>query len=410
MEFDVLIVGGGQGGAQTALALRRRGYEGRIGIVSDEPDLPYERPPLSKDYLSGTRAFETLLLRPPGWWVQMGVTFVLSTRIEAVDPVARCVVHRGGETGYGVLVWATGGRPRGLSCEGGALAGVHCLRDRRDADRIRAELKTARRVVIVGGGYIGLEAASVMVKAGLQVTVLEAQDRILARVASPMLSDFLQARHAAEGVDIRTNCLVERLHGRDGRATEVELAGGTRLPADLVLAGIGIVPNVEPLLQANAEGGGPGVDGVAVDGFCRTSLPDVYAIGDGAAHVSAFAGGRQVRLESIQNADGMAQSVANHITGEAAPYSDTPWFWSHQYDLQLQSAGLCMNYDRVVVRGEIASARFSLVYLSGGRIRALDCINTPREFAQGKVLVGQGAPMNEALLADAAVPLRQAAL
>ncbi|RDE04749.1 NAD(P)/FAD-dependent oxidoreductase [Sphingomonas aracearum] len=405
-RFDVAIVGAGHAGAQAAVALRQARFAGSIALIGAEPDLPYERPPLSKEYLSGEKPFERILLRPAAFWQERDVALRLGERVVGVDAGAHEVTtEAGARIGYGQLVWATGGSPRRLVCSGHDLAGVHTVRTRADADRMVAELPQVTRAVVIGGGYVGLEAAAVLAKAGKQVTVLEAQDRVLARVAGAPLSRFYEAEHRAHGVDIRLGATVECIEERDGRASGVRLAGGEVLPADMVVVGIGIVPAVEPLLAAGAEGG----NGVAVDAFCRTSLPDVFAIGDCALHENRFAAGAAIRLESVQNANDQAAVVARAITGAPAPYDAVPWFWSNQYDLQLKTVGLSIGHDAIVTRGDPPTRSFSLIYLRGGRVIALDCVNATRDYVQGRALVAAGSAPDPARLADPAVPLKELA-
>jgi 3-phenylpropionate/trans-cinnamate dioxygenase ferredoxin reductase subunit len=327
-------------------------------------------------------------------------------RVSAVDPITRQLSVQGGKAiGYGTLIWATGGRPRRLSCSGHDLAGVHSVRTRADIDRLLAELPQVTRVVVIGGGYIGLEAAAVLTKFSKQVTVLEAQDRVLARVAGPALSRFYEAEHRAHGVDIRLGANVACIEERDGAACGVRLADNEVLPCEMVIAGIGIVPAVEPLIAAGAEGG----NGVAVDSLCRTSLPNVWAIGDCAAHPNPYADGATLRLESVQNANDQATTVAKALTGVAEPYDAVPWFWSNQYDLKLQTVGLSLGHDREVVRGDPASRAFTVAYYRGPRLVALDCVNTMKDYVQGRALVTARAEIDPVALADAAVPLKELA-
>ena len=402
-RYDVLIVGAGHGGAQAAIALRQRGHAGSIALLGDEPDLPYERPPLSKEYLAGDRPFERLLIRPAAFWADRGVALLPGRRVVAVDPAAHRVTCADGTViGYGSLIWATGGQPRRLACTGHDLRGVHGVRTRADVDRMIAELPAVTRVVVIGGGYIGLEAAAVLTKLGKQVTVLEAQDRVLARVAGAPLSDFYAAEHRAHGVDLRLNIAVACIDERDGAACGVRLADGDVLPADMVVVGIGIVPAVAPLLAAGAAGS----DGVTVDPLCRTSLPDIFAIGDCAAHANPYADAAMMRLESVQNAHDQAGTVARTLTGDAVPYDAVPWFWSNQYDLRLQTVGLSTGHDTALVRGDIATRSFSVVYLRHGRVVALDCVNHVRDYVQGKPLVAARTIVDPALLADATIPLK----
>ncbi len=402
-NYDVLIVGGGHGGAHAAMTLRQNGFDGTIAIMGDEPELPYDRPPLSKDYLSGDKTFERLVFRPAEAWAARGVTMLLGQRASAVDPAAyRVTTADGAVTGYGRLIWATGGSPRRLSCGGADLTGVHAVRSRADVDRMMAELAEVREVVVIGGGYIGLEAAAVLTKLGKHVTVLEALDRVLARVAGEPLSRFYEAEHRAHGVDVRLGVSVDSIVGDGDRATGVRLADGTVLPAQMVIVGIGIIPAVQPLLDAGAEGG----NGVRVDAQCRTSLPDIFAVGDCAEHANHFAGGDLIRLESVQNANDQATVAAKTIVGTGEPYHAVPWFWSNQYDLKLQTVGLSRGYDELIVRGDPANRSFSLVYLRQGAVIALDCVNAVRDYAQGKALVVQALHADRAQLADVGVPLK----
>lgn len=402
-RYDVLVVGAGHGGAQVAAALRQNRFEGSIAIVGDEPDPPYERPPLSKDYLSGEKPFERILIRPERFWREKRIELLLGRRATAVDPEARNVrLADGAVIGYGALIWATGGSPRKLTCSGHDLAGVHAVRTRADVDLLMTELDGTDRVAVVGGGYIGLEAAAVLTKLGKRVTVLEAQNRVLARVAGEVLSRFYEAEHRARGVDIRLGATVECVEERDGRAAGVRLAGGEVLPCEMVIVGIGVAPAVEPLLAAGAEGG----NGVAVDELCRTSLTDVYAIGDCALHANSFADGAAIRLESVQNANDQASVVARALTGDPRPYEAVPWFWSNQYDLKLQTVGLSTEHDEAVLRGDPATRSFSVVYLKGGRVVALDCVNATKDYVQGRALVLARAGVATGRLGDANVPLR----
>lgn len=402
---DVVIVGAGHAGAACAIALRQNGFAGSIRVIGDEPELPYERPPLSKEYLAGDKSFDRLLIRPESFWVEREIVFDRGVRVTAVDPQAHSVTANGATIGYGTLVWATGGTPRRLACPGHDLAGVHSVRTRADIDRIMAELPGVARVAVIGGGYIGLEAAAVLAKLGKQVVLLEALDRVLARVAGPELSGFFEDEHRAHGVDLRLGARVDHLAGGD-RVTGVVLADGETVPADLVIVGIGIDPAVGPLVDAGAAGG----NGVLVDGQCRTSLPDIFAIGDCALHANRFADDTQIRLESVQNASDQATVAAKAILGGDASYDAVPWFWSNQYDLKLQTVGLLLGHDATVVRGDPAARSFSVVYLNAGRVVALDCVNAIKDYVQGRKLVIDGATPDLARLADASVPLKELGL
>jgi len=402
--YDILIVGAGHAGAQAAIALRQNKFEGTIAIVGDEPEIPYERPPLSKDYLAGEKPFERILIRPAAFWPERDVALLTGKRVVSVDPAAHRVATGDGETiGYRSLIWAAGGSPRSLTCSGHDLTGVHAVRTRADVDRLIGELGATTRVVVIGGGYIGLEAAAVLTKLGKKVTVLEALDRVLARVAGEPLSRFYEAEHRAHGVDVRLGAMVDHIAEKDGRAVGVRLADGEFLPCEMVVVGIGIIPSVQPLLAAGAAG----ANGVKIDAQCRTSLPDIFAIGDCALHANAFADGAEIRLESVQNANDMANAVARTLTGAATDYHAVPWFWSNQYDLRLQTVGLSTGHDATVTRGDPAGRSFSLIYLKQGRVVALDCVNSVRDYVQGRALVVEGKSPDPARLADINVVLKE---
>ncbi len=404
-RYDVVIVGAGHGGAQTAIALRQNGFDGSVLILGDEPELPYERPPLSKEYLAGQKTFDRLLIRPAAFWDERHVEIRLSTRVIAIDADAHRVTTDTGRTfGYGALVWAAGAAPRRLSCQGHDLVGVHTIRTRADADRMRDALVGVEEVVVIGGGYIGLEAAAVLTKSDKKVVLVEALDRVLARVAGEALSRFLEQQHRAHGVELRLGTTVEAIEG-DARATGVRLTGGEVVSAQMVIVGIGVLPAVEPLVAAGAEHG----NGVAIDAQCRTSLPDVYAIGDCALHANRFAAGARVRLESVQNAADQAAVAAKAILGMDVAYDVVPWFWSNQYDLKVQTVGLSTGHDATVVRGDPASGSFSILYLRQGRIIALDCINAVKDYVQGHRLVAEAMSPDPAALANIATPLKELA-
>ncbi len=406
MSFaDVLIVGGGHGGAQAALALRQRGFEGRIVIVTREAFPPYERPPLSKDYLAGAKPFEKILIRPESFWSDRNIEIRTRSAVVAIEPQARSVeLGDGSRMDYHSLIWAAGGDPRRLPCPGADLNGVHSIRTRGDADRIRAQIDGGvKRVAVIGGGYIGLEAAAVFRSLGLPVTVIERMDRVLSRVAGPELSSFYEEEHRKQGVELLLDHAVAALLGDErGNVRAVAMEDGSEVEADLVIVGIGIVPAVGPLLAAGAAG----TNGVDVDELCRTSLDDTYAIGDCAAHANPYADNKVIRLESVQNANDMANTVAKHITGEREPYNAVPWFWSNQYDLRLQTVGFSSEDDEAVVRGDPDSRSFSIVYLREGRVAALDCVNATRDYAQGRRLIEARSEPDRDALADPEVALK----
>jgi 3-phenylpropionate/trans-cinnamate dioxygenase ferredoxin reductase subunit len=401
---DVVIVGAGHGGAQCAIALRQNGFSGTVAMIGREPEPPYERPPLSKEYFAREKTFDRLYIRPMAFWEEKEVHLILNKEVLAVDPGAKqLTLSDGSSLTYGTLVWATGGDPRRLSCPGAELAGLHPVRTRADCDQLMGEIDGGvRNIVVIGGGYIGLEAAAVLTKLGCKVTLLEALPRVLARVAGEELSAFYEKEHRDHGVDLRTGVAVEALEG-EGRVTGVRLGDGTVIPADAVIVGIGIVPAVGPLIAAGAAGG----NGVDVDEYCRTSLPDIYAIGDCAAFACAYAGGTVMRVESVQNANDMGTCVAKAICGDAQKYHAFPWFWSNQYDLRLQTCGISLGYTDTLVRGDPAARAFSVVYLKDGKVIALDCVNAVKDYVQGRKLVEAGIVPDRSRLADAEVQLKE---
>lgn len=402
--FDIVIVGGGHGGAQAAIALRGAGFSGSIAIAGRETELPYERPPLSKEFLAQERPFERLYLRPAEYWQEKQIELLLGQTVVAINPTGHEIATSDGlQIGYGKLIWAAGGDPRVLPLPGADIAGVHAVRDREDVDAIMAELPEVERVVVIGGGYIGLEAAAVLTKLGKKVVLLEALLRVLARVAGEELSTFYQDEHRAHGVDLRLGQRVSAIEG-NARVSGVRLGSGEVLPAQMVIVGIGIEPCIAALIEAGAKGD----NGVLVDSQCRTSLPDVFAIGDCAAHANRFANGTVIRLESVQNANDMASVVAKSICGEPADYAATPWFWSNQYDLKLQTVGLSTGHAKAVLRGDTASRKFSIVYLDDqGRVIALDCVNNARDYSHGRRLVELGVSADPAEIANSERQLKE---
>lgn len=401
---DILIVGTGHAGAQAAIALRQNGHEDSIVMLGRESEPPYERPPLSKEYLAGDKPFDRLYIRPPQFWADKNVDLRLGNPVVEIDWMGKTVtLGDDSKVSYRKLIWATGGDPRRLDCPGADLNGVHTIRGRSDVDRMMSELATGpKRAVVIGGGYIGLEAAAVLRKLGNEVTLLEALPRVLARVAGGELSEFYQNEHRGQGVDLRLEVAVESIVGANGSVTGVKLADGEEIAADMVVVGIGIVPSVGPLIMAGAAG----ANGVDVDQFCRTTLEDIYAIGDCAAHANDFADGAVIRVESVQNANDMATTAAKSIMGDKQPYHAFPWFWSNQYDLKLQTAGLSLDYDSTVLRGDPADRKFSVIYLKEGRVIALDCVNNVKDYVQGRKLVEARIAPDVEALADTEIPLK----
>ncbi|MFD5552691.1 NAD(P)/FAD-dependent oxidoreductase [Streptomyces sp. NPDC127068] len=370
---SVVIVGAGQGGYQTAASLREHGYPGRITLISDEDALPYERPPLSKAYLKGEVTEAELWLRPATYFVRRSIDLVRGTVTE-IDRVSRTVrLADGSGYAYGHLVLATGARPRTLGVPGAGLRGVHTLRTARDAAALRASLESARRVVVVGAGFIGLECAAVARASGREVTVLEALDRPLARVVSERTAGYVTRLHQRQGTRLLFGRGVAALHGdRRGRVAEVESADGDRLPADLVLIGAGVRPCTELATAA----GLPVDDGITVDSRLLTGDPHVSAVGDCAAFPQVRSGNRQ-RIESVQNAVGHARSVAARLTGSPEHYGEVPWFWSDQFTANLQIAGLGGGHDAEVLWGDEDPEAFSVLLFRGDALLAVESVNRP---------------------------------
>ena len=396
--MHVVVIGAGQAGAALVARLRAQGHTGPITLIGEEPAPPYQRPPLSKAYLLGEMEAERLWLRSAEFYAENGITLRLDRRVTAIDTAAK-TVSLGSETiGYDELALTTGSIPRRLPASiGGDLAGVYTVRTLADVDAMREEFTPGARVVIVGGGYIGLEAAAVAAKLGLKATVLEMAPRILQRVASPETSDYFRALHAGHGVEILESTGLDRILGED-RVTGVRLKDGRELAADFVIVGVGIAP-----ATALAEAAGIALDnGIACDEFGRTSEPHVWAAGDCASF--PWKGGR-LRLESVGNAIDMAEAVANNMLGAEAPYVAAPWFWSDQYDCKLQIAGLNTGYDRIVTRGPEGEG-VSFWYYGGDRLLAVDAMNDPRAYMVGKRLIEMGKSPDPAAVADLGTNLK----
>jgi 3-phenylpropionate/trans-cinnamate dioxygenase ferredoxin reductase subunit len=400
MTEHLVIVGGGQAAAQAVQSLRQQNYAGAITLVSEEPHPPYQRPPLSKKYLAGELTRERLFLRPASFYADKGVTLELGRRVEELSLGARRVRLDDGRTlSYDRLLLATGSRVRRLEVPGAALDGVHYLRTLADADAIVASLRPGARVLLVGAGYIGLEVAAVVRGRGHEVTVLEAADRVMSRTVSPEVAAFYDARHRAAGVVLHYGAAVAALHGA-ANVTAAETPDGRSFACDAVVVGIGIVPNVE----LAAAAGLPCDNGIVVDEFARTADENVVAAGDCTNHPQPLLG-RRVRLESVPNAVHQGKVAAGTLAGAPAAYSEVPWFWSDQYDLKLQIVGLSSGHDEVVLRGDPATRSFAAFYLEGGRLLAVDAVNSPREFAAGKKLVAARARISREVLADPAADL-----
>ncbi len=396
-----VVIGGGHAAGQAVASLRQEGFDGEIDVVGDEPHLPYQRPPLSKQYLSGEHGLEKVHLRAAAFYDERKITLHLGVRAERIDPAAHSVSLSNGETlRYDKLLLATGGRVRRLDIPGHDLAGIYYLRTLADVDAIRAAFAPGKRMVIAGGGYVGLEVAAVALTAGLKVTVIEMEDRILKRVTTPAMSTFYHGLHAGRGVVIRTSTKVSGFEGT-GHLEAVVTDSGERIPTDIVIIGIGIVPNTE----LAADAGIACDNGILVDDHCRTSDPDIYAAGDCTNHPNALLG-RRVRLESVPNAMEQARAAATNMNGGDATYASIPWFWSDQYELKLQMAGFSSDGDLAVTRGDPATNQFATFYLKDGVIVAVDAVNSPREFMACRQMVNKRSKPDPAKLADPSVPLK----
>jgi 3-phenylpropionate/trans-cinnamate dioxygenase ferredoxin reductase subunit len=392
----VVIIGGGHASAQLADSLRLEGHTGEIVLIGEEKQKPYQRPPLSKKFLSGEVTEERLLVRPEMFFDKASVTLRLDTRVEAIDRGAKQLRLADGSTlGYGKLAIVTGTRVRRIPAPGADLKGVCYLRGIDDVELIRGGLDAVQRVAIVGAGFIGLETAAVLRAMGKEVVVLEMQDRVMPRVVAPVVSEFYQKKHEANGVDVRTGVTVSGFEGENGRLTGVRLGDGSLLPVELAIVGIGVIPNTE-LAQA---AGLTCDNGIAVDEFAVTSDPDIVAAGDVASHPNPFYG-RRIRLESVHNAVEQAKTAAASLCGKPKAYGQYPWFWSDQYDLKLQMVGLSQGYDRTVVRGDIDSAAFSVFYFEGEKLLAVDSVNKPADHMQARRILNAGLNVTPAQAAD----------
>lgn len=401
MTKTVVIVGAGHGAGQVVATLKQNKFDGRIVMLGDEAYLPYQRPPLSKKFLAGEMPPERLYFKPESFYEDPDIEVRLNTRVVRIERDAgRVHTDAGDRIGYDTLVLATGSRVRRISIEGSNLGRIFYLRSIGDVNDIRSGLADGKRVVIVGAGYIGLEVAAVMKTLGLDVTVVEMAERVMSRVVSQQVSAFYEREHTDKGVKLLLSTGLQAFRG-DANVNAVETDRGQLLPADIVIVGIGILPNTEIAAEA-----GLAVDnGIVVDEQCRTVDPNVYAIGDCTSHPSDIYD-RRLRLESVHNALEQAKTAAANVCGVETRYSQVPWFWSDQYDLKLQIAGLSQGYDETVLRGSPDDRTFSCVYLRNGRLIAVDAVNAPRDFMQSKALIKNRAVIAPDRLADASVMLK----
>lgn len=398
----VVVIGGGQAAGQLAASLRQEGYEDRITVLCEEPHLPYQRPPLSKQYLKGEVTRDKVPLRPQTFYESKQIDVVCGTKAVGFNFAEQKVICEEGTTvSYDDLVLATGSKPIPLSVPGANLENVYLFRTLEDVDAIRKHLEEPRKVAIVGGGYIGLEVAASCQLLGHQVNVIELEDRVLKRVATPLMSEFYQDLHTERGVKIHLNKKVEEILGDDTDAvTSIKLSGGEILDTDIIIVGIGIRPVIDIAQEQNLEVN----NGIVVDEHCRTNSPRVYAIGDCTNHPNPLLDQR-IRLECVPNAMEQARVAAQNIVGKDTTYASYPWFWSDQYELKLQMTGLLHDHDDMVVRGEMESKVFSVFYLRGGKLISADAVNSPKEFMASKQLLGKNVDSSD--LANTDVDLKE---
>jgi len=404
MYQQIVIVGGGQAAVQAVDTLRRKGFAGKLTLVGDEPWLPYQRPPLSKKYLAGALERERLMIRPAQFFADHQVQALLGRRVtEIVRREQRLRLDDDTVLAYDALLLATGSRPRRLAAPGTELAGVHFLRTIADADRIRAECASGGRMVIIGGGYIGLEVAATARGLGLEVTVLEMAERVMNRVTCGQVSAFFASEHARQGVRILCNAKVRGLaaDARSGRVRAVLTEDGAEHPADIVIVAVGVAPADELATSAGLECD----NGIVVDQHCRTSDATIYAAGDCVNHLSPHYG-RRMRLESVDNAFEQGATAALNLLGIPTVHDKVPWFWSDQYDLKLIIVGMCQGYDTVVTRGAAAARSFSACYLRGGELIAIDTINAAKDQMAARKLIAAHARPRPDKLADGGIALR----
>jgi 3-phenylpropionate/trans-cinnamate dioxygenase ferredoxin reductase component len=406
MLDQIVIVGAGQAAVQAIDTLRRKGFTGKLALVGEEPWLPYQRPPLSKKYLSGALERERLMVRPAQFYTDQSVQTYLGRRVEEISRGDQRVRLDDGTTlAYDALLLTTGSRPRKLAAPGADLAGVHYLRNIADVERIRADFGSGKRLVIIGGGYIGLEVAATARELGLDVTVLEMADRVMNRVTCSEISSFYEKEHARHGVRIICNAKVRALagdpHSKQVRAVLTE--DGAEHPADVVLIGVGVLAADELAVAAGLQCS----NGITVDDHCRTSDPKIYAAGDCTHHPNLHYG-RYLRLESVDNAFEQATTAALNILGVHTPHDKVPWFWSDQYDLKMIIVGIGQGHDTVVTRGNPSTRSFSTCYLRNGELIAIDSINSPKDqMAARKIIAARGRPHLDKL-SDVGIPLKDA--
>ncbi len=404
MVDTIVIAGAGHGAGQVVATLKQKKYAGKIILIGDESHLPYQRPPLSKKFLAGDLPSERLYFKPASFYDEPRIDVRLDTRIERIDRAEKKVIANDDtEFAYDKLVLALGSRVCNVTVPGSDLPGVHYLRNIADVDAIRGHMSGNKKVVIVGAGYIGLEVAAVCRLHGLDVTVIEMADRVMSRVVSPNVSDYYQLEHTKHGVKLLLSTGLAAFEGKR-RVKHVITDDGQKIPADFVVVGVGVLPNTEIAAAAGLDVS----DGIVVDDTCRTADPDIYAIGDCTSHPNAIYK-QSLRLESVHNALEQAKTAASNICGVESHYCQVPWFWSDQYELKLQIAGLSQGYDDVVLRGDPSNGSFACFYLKDGVLIAVDAINSPREFMQSKALIAERAKVDRDKLANAEQALKDLA-
>jgi 3-phenylpropionate/trans-cinnamate dioxygenase ferredoxin reductase subunit len=405
MTCSILIVGAGQAGSQAAATLRNEGFEGRVLLVGDECCLPYQRPPLSKKYLAGEIDRDRVLLRPASFYTDNQIEVKTGVSVTALNCRNKTVTFSDmSRQRYDKLLLATGARVRKLTVPQSGLEEVLYLRTIDDATLIQPHLRSARAIALIGGGYVGLEVAAVAVKYGATVTVIEMAHRLMARTTSEPISLFYENEHRKNGVRIRLSAMCQSFEARGGHLARVRLADGSAVDADIAIVGVG----VEPVVDLARESGIACDNGIIVDEFGRTSESDVFAAGDCTSHPNPFVGG-MVRLESVQNAIDQATHAALAMMGRPSPYGEVPWFWSDQYDLKLQSAGISRGHDEMVTRGSPSNRRFAVFYLRGGQVLAVEAVNAVPEYMIGKRLIAERRHVDAARLADSSVSMKEIA-
>jgi len=406
-QAGVVIVGAGHAGGSAAAFLRQYGYDGSITLIGEEPLAPYQRPPLSKAWLKGEADAEALMLRPESFYAENAIGLRLNARVDRIDRDGRAVVLGDGDVApYETLILATGARARRAPLPGLDLAGVLVLRTAADAELLKTALGPGKRLAVIGAGYIGLEAAASARALGAEAVVIEREPRVLARVACPALSTFFQDYHQARGVHFILGAGVDGVIGADGRAAAVKLGGDSLVEADAFLVGVGAVPNQELAADAGLHCN----DGIVVDLNARTSDPKVFAIGDCTRRPMPIYGGRMHRLESVPNALEQAKQAAAAIVARPAPAGEVPWFWSDQYDLKLQIAGLAFDAVQTIIRGDIAAASFAVFHLDAeNRLQAVEAVNAPQAFMAGRLLIGQRKAVAPDKLRDMSVSMKEVA-